>query len=65
MSDDPILEQAIAAIRASDRRKARELLTRLIKVDPRNPRYWLWMSSVVDTPKEASYCLQEAQKIRP
>lgn len=65
MSDDPILEQAITAIRASDRRKARELLTRLIKVDARNPRYWLWMSSVVETPKEAAYCLQEAEKYDP
>lgn len=65
MSNDPILDQAIAAARTSDRRKARELLTRLLKVDPHNTRYWLWMSSVVDTPKEAAYCLQEALKYDP
>jgi tetratricopeptide (TPR) repeat protein len=65
MSDDPILEQAMAAIRANDRVKARELLSRLIKVDPANPRYWLWMSSVVDTSKEVSYCLQEVIKYDP
>lgn len=65
MSNDPILDQAIAAVRTGDRRKARELITRLLKVDPHNARYWLWMSSVVETPKEASYCLQEAQKYDP
>lgn len=56
------MEQARAAIRANDRRKARDLLTRLLKVDSHNARYWLWMASVVDTPKEAIYCLSEAAK---
>lgn len=62
MPDDPLLEQALAAIRQQDRRKARELLTRLVKADPKNPRYWLWLSTVVDTSKEAIFCLQETLK---
>jgi tetratricopeptide (TPR) repeat protein len=65
MPEDPLLDQAIAAVKAYDRKKARDILSRLIKVDPRNARYWLWLSTVVDTPKEITYCLQEVLKIDP
>lgn len=65
MPEDPILDQVLTAIHAGERQKARELLARLIKADPRNPRYWLWMSAVVDTSREAVYCLQEVLKFDP
>ncbi len=65
MPDDPLLEQALTAIRQQDRKQARDLLTRLVKADPKNPRYWLWLSTVVDTSKEAIYCLQETLKYDP
>ncbi len=65
MPDDPLLTEAITAIRANDRRKGKELLTRLVKVDPQNPRYWLWLSTVVASSKETVYCLQEALKLDP
>lgn len=65
MSDDPLLDEAISAILANDRRKAREVLTRLVKVDPKNSRYWLWLSTVVDSSKETIYCLQETLKYDP
>jgi hypothetical protein len=65
MPEDPLLDQAIAAIKVYDRKKARDILTRLIKVDPRNVKYWLWLSTVVETSKEITYCLQEVIKNDP
>ena len=57
MSDDRMLDEAIAAAREGDRTRARDLLTRLLRTDQSNPEYWLWMSSIVDSPKEKIYCL--------
>lgn len=65
MPDDPLLMEAQSAIGVHDKKKAREILRRLIKADPRNLSYWLWLSVSVDTPKEITYCLQEALKIDP
>ncbi len=65
MPQDPLLEEAIAAIQMNDLRKAREILTSLVKVDPQNSRYWLWLSTTVETPKEIIYCLQQCSKYDP
>ncbi len=65
MPEDPLLEQALTAIRTHDRAKALEILKRLVKADPHNHRYWLWLSTVVETPREAIYCLQETLKYDP
>ena len=47
------------------RGRARDLLTRLLKINPDKVDYWIWMSSVVDTVRERIYCLQEALKLDP
>ncbi|MCS7010274.1 MAG: tetratricopeptide repeat protein [Anaerolineales bacterium] len=60
-----MLREAIQAIRAGDRTRARDLLTRLLKADPNNASYWVWLSGVVDTQKERLYCLQTALKLDP
>jgi tetratricopeptide (TPR) repeat protein len=65
MPDDPLLLEAQTAVGLHDKKKAREILRRLIKADPRNIEYWLWLSVSVDTAQEVSYCLQEALKIDP
>ena len=65
MPDDPLLLEAQAAIGLHDKKKAREILRRLIKADSHNIEYWLWLSVSVDTPREITYCLQEALKIDP
>ena len=65
MSDDIMLQEAIDAIRKGQRIRARDLLTRLLRSDQTNPEYWLWMSSVVDTPKEQIYCLNSVLRIDP
>ncbi len=59
------LEQAIAALRAGERHKARELLTRLLRTEQKDVEAWLWMSAAVDTEKEQIFCLQRALKADP
>jgi tetratricopeptide (TPR) repeat protein len=59
------LTEAIAAVRLGDRRHARELLSRLLRADSQNVEYWVWMSAVVDSPRERVYCLESALKIDP
>ncbi len=58
-----MLTEAIAAIRVGDRHRARDLLSRLLRTDSANAEYWIWMSAVVDTPQERSYCLESALRL--
>ncbi|MDF1500176.1 MAG: tetratricopeptide repeat protein [Anaerolineales bacterium] len=59
------LTEAIAAARVGDRHRAREILSRLLRSDSSNAEYWIWMSAVVDSPKERVYCLESALKVDP
>lgn len=65
MADDKMLQEAIESIATGQFDRARDLLTRLLRADQSNPRYWLWMSSVVDTTKERIYCLQKVLHLDP
>ncbi len=65
MVDDSAFQEAIEALRAKDRSKARELLTQLLKSDQSNVQYWIWLSAAVETPKEQIYCLQTALRLDP
>lgn len=65
MADDKMLQDAIEAVANGNRDRARDLLTRLLKANQANPKYWLWMSSVVDTSKERIYCLQKVLQLSP
>jgi tetratricopeptide (TPR) repeat protein len=60
-----MFQEAMSAIQSGDRGRARDLLTRLLKTEQDNPEYWVWMSAVVDTPKERIYCLKEALRRDP
>jgi tetratricopeptide (TPR) repeat protein len=64
MSDE-MFNEAVTALKAGQRLRAKDLLTRLIKVEQGNADYWLWMSAAVDTEKEQLYCLQNALKADP
>ncbi len=65
MAENVMLQEAIDAIRQGQRRRARDLLTRLLRVDQSNPEYWLWMSAVVDSLKERKYCLEMVLRLDP
>jgi len=64
-SHSSMLTEAIAAARAGDRSRARELLSRLLRADSSNAEYWVWMSSVVDSQREKIYCLESALRLDP
>src|SRR5512138_1509157 len=63
--NDAVFQEAVEALRAGNKSKARELLTELLKTDQNNATYWVWMSSTVDSAKERVYCLQTAYKLDP
>ncbi|MBN2386860.1 MAG: tetratricopeptide repeat protein [Anaerolineales bacterium] len=63
--ESAMLREAIEALRQRDRVRARDLLTRLLKVDQKNPDYWIWLSAAVESQKERLYCLQTALQIDP
>jgi tetratricopeptide (TPR) repeat protein len=63
--EEKIREEAMAAVQTGDRNRARDLLTRLLKMNQANPEYWLWMSAMVETNKERIYCLTEVLRRDP
>lgn len=63
--ENTMLREAMEALRMGDRGRARDLLTRLLKTDQKNPKYWLWLSAAVDTQKEQIYCLQMVLQADP
>jgi len=65
MAENIMFEEAMQAVRQGQRSRSRDLLTRLLRADPNNPEYWLWMSAVVDSSKERTYCLQMVDKFDP
>ncbi|MCL4561503.1 MAG: tetratricopeptide repeat protein, partial [Chloroflexi bacterium] len=65
MPDDAMFKEASDAIRKGELNRARNLFTRLLKSEPDNAQYWLWMSAVVETTKERVYCLREALRRDP
>lgn len=58
-------KDAMKAVEEGDKTRAREILSQLVKEEPGNARYWLWMSAVVETKRDRVYCLKEAIKIDP
>lgn len=65
MADDFAFQEAVEALRAKDRSKAKDLLTQLLKGDQNNVQYWIWLSAAVESPKEQIYCLQTALRLDP
>ena len=65
MPEDIMLKEAIEALEKGQRLRARDLLARLLRADQSNPKYWLWMSSVVETRSERSYCLETVLRLDP
>lgn len=60
-----LLAEGMAAAKAGDRLRARELLTQVITLNTRNEVAWLWMSSVLETPAQRRDCLVRVLLINP
>ena len=65
MAEDAAFQEAVEALRAGNKTKARELFTGLVKTDQNNVTYWIWLSAAMETTKERIYCLQPAFKLYP
>ncbi|NJN44252.1 MAG: hypothetical protein HC806_05710 [Anaerolineae bacterium] len=62
---ETMFQEAVKAAREGDKVRARDLLTRLLRVTKNNPEYWLWMSGVVETRQEQLFCLQNLLQLDP
>ena len=65
MDEERIFTQAREAVEQGHPKRARDLLARLLKQNPNQPQYWLWMSAVVATQKEQEYCLRSVLRLDP
>jgi tetratricopeptide (TPR) repeat protein len=65
MADDSKFQEAVEALRAGNKARAKEILTALLKDDQNNATYWIWLSAAVESAKERIYCLQTALRLEP
>jgi tetratricopeptide (TPR) repeat protein len=63
--EETMYQQVLVHIQKKENSRARDLLTRLIKIHPNNPDYWLWMSAVTETTRERIFCLKEVLRLDP
>lgn len=57
--------QGIAAAKAGENDRARELLQQSIRLDPRNEAAWVWMASLARDRRERLFCFQKLLQINP
>lgn len=65
MPDERMFQEAVQAIQEGQKERARDLLTRLLKADQKNPDYWLYLSAVVENTAEKVFCLESALRLDP
>lgn len=58
-------QRGVAAARGGQRRVAAGFLTRSVQLNPRNEGAWLWLSGVLDEPREIEFCLKSVLKLNP
>lgn len=61
----PLLDRGIAAARAGDKSRARDLLTGAVRSDPQSATAWLWLGSVLETPQGRAHCLERVLALQP
>lgn len=60
-----LLQEAITAALAGDKRAARTLLEQVTGAHPENELAWLWLASVSVTPEETMHCWRRVYQINP
>lgn len=68
MSSDSVenlLHEGIAAAKAGERERARDLLVRVVEQDEDRPQAWLWLSGVVDDLEDREICLENVLALDP
>lgn len=64
-AEEKMFQEALSAIEEDDKVRAKDLLARLLRIDQKNPQYWLWMSAFVSSSKERRYCLNQVLQYDP
>jgi tetratricopeptide (TPR) repeat protein len=62
---DEWLREGIAAVRAGQDERARDLLIRVVACDEQNVQAWLWLSGVAESLEDRKVCLENVIKIDP
>jgi tetratricopeptide (TPR) repeat protein len=62
---DEWLREGIAAIKAGQDERARELLIRVVACDEGNAQAWLWLSGVAESLEDRKVCLENVIEIDP
>ncbi|MEX1071851.1 MAG: tetratricopeptide repeat protein [Anaerolineales bacterium] len=65
MSKEEMLQEAVEAGQSGELARARQLLLELLRLDNREPLYWLLMSTAVESRDERIYCLQNVLFLDP
>lgn len=65
MTNEELLQKAIAAIKAGDPKFARELIAQIIKADRRNEQAWLWLTQTDISHEQKVKSLQNVLKTNP
>lgn len=60
-----LLAQGVAALRAGEQARARDLLKAAVRANPHDAQGWLWLSGALDEPALQRECLQRALAIDP
>jgi tetratricopeptide (TPR) repeat protein len=63
--DDDTLREGIAAARAGQRERARDLLMQIVEKNEENVLAWLWLSGVVDSLDDREICLENVLALDP
>lgn len=63
--EERLYQEAIEALNKRELPKARDLFTRLLKLNRQKADYWIGMSAAVETTQERGVCLKEALKFDP
>jgi tetratricopeptide (TPR) repeat protein len=62
---DSLLRDGIAAAKAGQRERARELLMQVVELDEGSASAWLWLSGVVDSLEDREVCLENVLTLDP
>jgi tetratricopeptide (TPR) repeat protein len=60
-----LLQRGIAAVKAGQKKEARQVLLRVTELDEENEKAWLWLSAAVDSIEERRVCLENVLAINP
>ncbi len=64
-NESQLIQEAVKALQAKDRNRARNILGRIIRDNPQNDKAWMYLAFAVDIPEQSLECLRRAVEINP